>query len=542
MDSPVAAWLDRPTYKAGLDNLGTQQPCVLIYSYLLPGITNVTDRAVYYGFYPWFIRTFARRHPDADGNAFRHELRKADCLMTLIAHRHGLKTADGDAARHGGACPGTQKLGPAVQRLAAGDHLHLSHFADRSEGNADRYFKNPLGGLGQYYLGALRDEMGVLTGDARVGIQYIYEIADPIADDFASGDEEAMFFEALKADRVSLEDLDRLMDFCPCSLADGKRPKAQERLIDLIFGDSGAEQPKLKRRRAALGTMLTYLQQRDGAAADDSVRSFLTACYCKSLDGKMFWPLPDDYERVRRSWALYARNEMLSLAWLTLFKAALDCLRGLPKPLFSVSQIAEWLLEQDAFSYRPSQDFDKMVTEERGSLPSLDDFENAEHEVQIWKSLTRVAAPPVSLAIGLLRKLIARHGPSKDIYLEVEASKEALSGYPLNLETLSTQISLWSQMSPTEWMRSLLTETLSAHQRVAIRKLGQSGEDTLMLRTGEGGVFVDRFVEQVPETQPRIRQMMQIIRDLGLCEPGSLGRLPRLTSRGNEQLAAYRAP
>ena len=46
MDQPVVGWLERPKDKVGLDNLGTQQPCVFIYTRLLPGVTNVTDRVV----------------------------------------------------------------------------------------------------------------------------------------------------------------------------------------------------------------------------------------------------------------------------------------------------------------------------------------------------------------------------------------------------------------------------------------------------------------------------------------------------------------
>ncbi len=318
LNSPTAAWVGRPIHRTGLDNLGTQQPCVLIYSHLLPGITNVTDRAIYYGFYPWFIRAFVRRHADADGNYFRAELRKADCLLTLIAQRHGFITSDTDGGRHGGACPGTQKLGPAVQRLSPGESLSLSRFADRGDTNGDRYFKNPLGGLGQYYLGALRDEMGILNGDARMGIQFIHEIADPIADDFACEDEEGLFFKALEADKVSLQDLDCLVAFCPCTLADGGRPKAQARLIDLVFGDGQLDQPKSRRRRSALGLVLSYLNERSGSATHDPVQSFLAACYSASLDGKTAWALPEDYEVVRRSWALYARNEGVVQNWLVL--------------------------------------------------------------------------------------------------------------------------------------------------------------------------------------------------------------------------------
>jgi hypothetical protein len=384
--------------------------------------------------------------------------------------------------------------------------------------NVDRYFKNPLGGLGQYYLGALRDEMGVLNGDARMGIQFIHEIADPIADDFASEDEEALFFKALEADKVSTQDLDSLVAFCPCTLADGGRPKAQARLIDLVFGDGQLDQPKSRRRRSALGLVLSYLNERGGSATHDPVQSFLTACYSASLDGKSAWALPEDYEVVRRSWALYARNEMLSVAWLGLFKAALDCLDGLPKPIFNVAQAADWLLNQDEFAYRPELDFGNMIAAERGGLPAQYASGDEEHEVQVWIALTGQPDSPVPLAVALLRKLIARYGASKGIYNEVEVSQEALSGYPLNLETLGDQVRRWFGLSPAAWMRSLLIEVLSAHQRVAIRKLGQSGEDTLMFRTGEGGLFVDRLIDRIPETQPRLRQTLQIVRDLGLCE------------------------
>ena len=39
------SWVSPPLSIGGLDHLGTQAPCVLIYGQLLPGITNVTDRA-----------------------------------------------------------------------------------------------------------------------------------------------------------------------------------------------------------------------------------------------------------------------------------------------------------------------------------------------------------------------------------------------------------------------------------------------------------------------------------------------------------------
>lgn len=136
-------WLERPLKKIGLDNLGAQQPCVTIYTRLLPGITNVTDRAAYFGFYPWFIRAFEARHPEASETQFRETLRLADCLMTLVAERHAIACGE-DIARHSATCPGRLTLGPVARDLQPGQTVELGRYADRSESNPTRYFKNPL--------------------------------------------------------------------------------------------------------------------------------------------------------------------------------------------------------------------------------------------------------------------------------------------------------------------------------------------------------------------------------------------------------------
>ncbi len=60
----------------GLDHLGVQAPCIALYAQLLPGITNVTDRACYYSFHPWLIRSFEQRYDDHSADEFRRVLRR----------------------------------------------------------------------------------------------------------------------------------------------------------------------------------------------------------------------------------------------------------------------------------------------------------------------------------------------------------------------------------------------------------------------------------------------------------------------------------
>ena len=81
------AWVKPPNQIGGLDHLAVQAPCINIYGRLLPGITNVTDRARYYSFYPWIIWALEQEGYRYN-SAFIDQFRRADCLFTLIAHRH----------------------------------------------------------------------------------------------------------------------------------------------------------------------------------------------------------------------------------------------------------------------------------------------------------------------------------------------------------------------------------------------------------------------------------------------------------------------
>ena len=47
----------------GLDHLGIELISVNLYQAMLPGITNVTERARYYSFYPWSIHRYAQDGP-----------------------------------------------------------------------------------------------------------------------------------------------------------------------------------------------------------------------------------------------------------------------------------------------------------------------------------------------------------------------------------------------------------------------------------------------------------------------------------------------
>ena len=525
----IFGWLERPQKKLGLDNLGAQHACVTIYTRLLPGVTNVTDRAAYFGFYPWFVHAFEQRHPTASEGAFRQKLRLADCLMTLVAERHAIKLGQ-DIGRHSATCPGRLTLGPVAHGISQGDRVGLARYADRSDANMQRYFKNPLGGLGQYYLGSLRDEYTVLRTDPRGGVGYWLETCVPLAEAYGAGLDEDLFFSALDAEAIGAGELDDLASFCPCGVLAPDRTTARDALINMILRGSS---PTGVARSASFGLLLDYLHHRSGEETDDAVKEFLASCYTATL------PIDssstgDRQAVASRGWALYTRNEMLSLAWSTIFKNALDALDGEPKPFPTVDDLANWLISTPAFAAWPSTDFGAMVRHDLETAPSLGDASHPEHELSMWRGLLAVTPPPVGTALRLLVRLTSRAADEKgDAYRELDLQPGALSGYPLTLNGLRTSADgLWATLSGEAWLRTLVSEALVTHQRIAVRKMGQSGEDTLMFRAGDLGFFVHRPMERIVETQPRLRQALQILRDLGLTT-WEARRHPELTDLGH---------
>jgi hypothetical protein len=92
-----------------------QQPCIAIYSELLPGITNVTDRITYFSFGPWFTWAFANRYPKGTAKQFVEMLRRAEVL--LIGARHGSEADDGHFEEHGGSLVGVNTLRKVVEEV-----------------------------------------------------------------------------------------------------------------------------------------------------------------------------------------------------------------------------------------------------------------------------------------------------------------------------------------------------------------------------------------------------------------------------------------
>lgn len=536
----TVSWIRPAEPIRGLDHLGVQAPCIALYGQLLPGITNVTDRARYYSFHPWLLWSFERRYTDRSVEMLRRVLRRAECLFALIAIRHARVAGDDDAL-HGKGMVGRDKL----LRINDQGSFSLEDYAAIEGPN--RYFKNKLGGLGQYYFGPLRD-LRILDHHKDAGYPgYDRVRGRALAEAIERTVPSNVFFQVLEQSTVSWEELDELAPFCPCQLA--HNGVEHQLLLDLFLSRADPFQDEDGvTRRASLALfldLLTRLTRDDEIALEDALRA---SAYSGALPNGSFWTVAKPLERVLRGWGTYQRNELLSIALQGLFAAVL---RGIERDEnHSITQaraagdIAVRLLESlGADLDLPLED---LIARVRSELPALVEWQREDHEIQCaWRlyqldldddrALEAVAEESVKVLLALLARGV-------DEYPYADFDLDPTYFDPSEIHLLSLRHATrneWKGLTVEEWVRWLSTQWgVSRHLRVALRKLRGDRRDTFRIRPLEGELRVVETPQPV-FTQPRVSKAVQILRDLGLV--GYIGDEMTLTDHGHIELEKCRA-
>lgn len=524
-------WVSPPTKASGLDHLGVQAPCIHIYGTLLPGITNVTDRARYYSFYPWFFWAYNNINKIIDPEDVVEKFRRADCLFTLIAERHA-RVTDNNVEHHSISMVGRDTLVPALNSLTNNKStLSLSQFATRDPDSGNRYFKNKYGGLGQYYFGPFQD-LGLFVGDRKIAPKFTKEVALPIAEAVDKGINRKLFFEIIEKDVVTLRELDDLKKFCPCQLQGSKQE--HESLINLIFDEGNLYGADSEQRKMTLGLILQLIKDNSSISRNLEFNQnlFRASVYSGSIDGKTHWNVPDYFKLTQQKWAIYQNNELLSIALQGIFWVALDTLANSDIQIYSVEEFMNWFSEcdcvKDAIGTKGGKKVGNIVDDAIKKLPSLTAWPQSNHEICLGQAirdsyLFRKKSPPhakiIKYAMDLVIALAARSNQKDDPYKIFYFPEGYFDNYRLNLSHFHRYMSGdWSNFSLRDLLRWLAGRWgIETHLRVALRKLNHEHLDTFQIRPTEKGLKVINAPEPI-FTSPRFKQATQILKDLRIIE------------------------
>lgn len=532
------AWVKPPNQIGGLDHLAVQSPCINIYGRLLPGITNVTDRARYYSFYPWIV--WALEQSGHKYNAeFIEKFRRADCLFTLIAQRHYLLTGT-DYDEHAGATVGSGNMAELINLIKAEQPIRLSDSAHQGDGEKARYFKNKLGGLGQYYLGVFA-ELGIMDGTSSTGIKNTNQVGRVLAEAMDKGVKRELFLQTLSEDMVTIERLDQLVSFCPCQLSSSIQE--HKLLKDLFFVRDLFHDTDMMPRRRSLQTILHLADELAKCDQSIDLKLFRGCVYGGALPNGMNWDLPDRLFDNRSRWALYQRNELLSVAIQSIFFVLLGSYEELGYKIDSIDQLCRWFLTTDEVeSISKSMQLDGLVSELESSakdwLPPLNDWTNELHEVQLANTIESLCASNQSkenrsqILKAALQVLIAlmKRPTTQNGYEDLVFQGQYFQVYPINLKSFLTHSSkTWSQLTVREWINWLANQWgVQVHFMVALRKLRGQSQSTFRIRPSDQGLEVIS-VPRAVFTMPRFYQSLRVLKDIGALEnKGNLWQVSEL--------------
>lgn len=503
-NAPFAEWTESPK-KRGLDPLGMQNSSIQLYQTLLPGISNVTLRLRYYGFYAWVARSYARRIGHTDPKRWQRFVCRAEALYALIAARRG-------------SVVGIAGINWAQSALAAapGDTIDFGPYAE--PGNDERYLKNAWGAFGAAYRSQLF-EAGILqaSDDHEIPLP-----SDPTGEELADSFEHAvggvadLLVETIERGSASLDELDGASPALPTDiLTVGKEPLLYQ---SFLFRQN-------EQRSLTLVLVLKVAELLGHFPSADEVRWVLYAG-CDQTGQTLV--LDDAVLREQRNrWRVYHANDLCQLAYAALLKYALDVLEphavGLSlddliarTTLGVVSarkiQSASWAafvddLEPPANAYAPHQ--------------AASEYALATYVLRAGTDNSTVcSATDAAAAIHLLATLHRR------IRQGIGDLRETLPDpRDENFHSLLTELHFFDQHQEDDLnvtLQTLLAQrVVGRHLWVAMRKLRQQADYTFLIETDNGRVRV-RAKDGPVYTNPRLDNAITFLADCHLLNDGGL--------------------
>lgn len=556
MVSPKLAWLKNPQTATGQDHLGVKYPCEYIYSEIIKGITVVTDRIRYYSFYTWLIWAIEQHQGNLKKLSLSQIVRRADCLFTLIGLYHA-KQNEKDFLH--GSLVGSQKLSSVLSDFP----IKISRFANAEKDNSERYFKNPLGGLGQYYLGSLRDS-GFVSTSYNGKHQEIFYTKDneankikgkgkPIAEAFDFGVNRLLFFEVLEKDSVEIDDLENLTSFCPCQLK--QNDFERDLLTDFLFNQDIFYQKEAEGRHLTFGLLLDLIKKlsetENGLTlSQNGVNVFLECVYRDALPLSNSWISDNNLSQTKLYWRQYFANELFSIAMQTLFWAGLTKLSEENVYLSDNVAFGKWFA--DSFKFETNLKVNDLIEETFANLPQIYDWESKNHEIEIlWQLIENInekndfqqLKKSVELSIKLLLTLVSRWSIDDTNNIFSILKPDNFKDYPINLSSFFWKINnVWKDLTLSELLSELSFRCIETHLKISRAKFYlDKNKDTFKIFPTELGLKViepqgARTISAIIKpsfTSPRIFQSLQFLVDLGIAKPNEVLSLA-LTDFGNK--------
>lgn len=486
-------WNTPGSFSAGRDPLGLQAASVRLYTDLLPGLTNVTNRLRYFSFYCWVVRQFELQHHSAAEDKWKKFIRRAEAIYVLASRI-------GDNERAGGMAGSDW----AAKHLELSPELDFdfSPWTDRP-GEKDQYLKAPRGNFGQFYVASML-YMGMLEEHTAP----VYAVTDSYGLQLATAFEQAcptackLLLDAIETGSVTRESCALISEETHPSLL--TEDSEETRLLREYLCGERETDPSARARRATLWNIMSIIKQTSLASEYDLRREL----YLQDNTGAA---ADSELTANLQAWRAYLVNEFCHISLELLLNSFAHRVNG--NRVGSINEIAEQLvstyLTQASERSRSAGDLAREV-----ALPDLMAEYQLGHVISkiVSNDLEAPSDGHIAKAFQLLLSLWHRWGSDKEfvqIFRSATVSGRSAAGIFQMLDRLAN--------APAEDALAALIRKfiISNHLLIAGQKLAGSGTFTYRFIVDEGQL-VDGVPAKYDFTTPRLGNLVRFAQDAGL--------------------------
>jgi hypothetical protein len=497
----------------GLDPLGLQVTSEATYSALLPGISNLTNRLRYYGFYCWLLHFYFQKEQKGNSSEQYRFIRRAELMIAII-----MKSQRKEILQITGST--------FAANLLDNDHsdiFDLAEGADKEEGKTKVYWKYPSGAFGQYYYGAMHALSLVASAMNEEG-DVIYKITEPNPRQKVSGKQLAeafdatlpieiktLFYSNIKKGRLDIKDAPILIKYFAIEKINPLSEEWKLYAQMLLDKDDPSQETEDYFTFHRKQTILSLLESVKSEKNKLDWYNFLLDCYRKQLG----YPSSSS-QQTQIGWYCYHINEYWQYACGTVFWSVLQYLYSLHREQYLPSFIKEF---SNSIIDEINRDIDITSSDSVNKLFDLIKkcWKEEDLIVEIDESI-RKTEPYLAAKYGFLLLF--------QLYINNVHQLHELKAYSSRNQMIRDgnsfdgliDLSNSTNLSLQEFIEQfLIKKIIYRHQMVALRKMGYGTQSTHKFFIEDQFI---RFIDVFPprNTSPRMYALCNLLFDLGVID------------------------
>ncbi len=510
--SILTTWSEGRQPTAGLDQLGVRGNSVRMYGYLIPGITNVTNRVRYYSMHAWFVQWWAKKVATADNKvfdykAFRKKIRIFECIVGMAERIRGYEKGEDFLAVTGADT--FRKWLQEQDGLKASTDVPLKDLANH-------YWKHSGGGFGQYYRGSA-EALGIIREDKDI-VGLTPEFGIPLADAFEEMTDGTELEKMVRQETATIGQLRKLVEVSTFQEIRGRESTILRHVLfdeKNVFGSEG------QRRRNSLLAILALAQDTPGGIEENPLWQVLDAALHGRTSANTEFNIPKPLIEHFALWRSYSLQEYLASGLEILLSVAVETVgqREFDRGFLSVDEVAEAVAEKVSVKIDQKM-WGDLVDEsiERWKWPSLnpksDSFDERDLRDKAVAVVWNDGAQALTTALNLLARVTSRIRDG-DPYEGFRRGKMALMSGRISLLDWYRFSNERARMNCREFLSNAVAWSLRTHLRIAGAKLIYTKVYTYKAAFFDGRlIMVDRMEPAL--NQPRLLQATRMLTDLGL--------------------------